>query len=150
MTGVFAGLLLCLAVPADDADEESVKVTVVVVLATDQDRVVDPKLVELARQVRKRDPKLTGFKLWTTEVKSIPIGESAAIPLVEKQELKVKVEAGKDEQGRVTLTLKAPELPEVGYACKCDKFFPIATPYRTAKGEQLILAVMGKPAAAKK
>ena len=112
-------------------------------------QVVDPKLIELARQVRRRDPKLTGFKLLATEVKSIPVGESATIPLVDKQELKVRVEAGKDELGRVTLTIKAPEMGEFCYACKCEKFFPFVTGYQTAKGEQLIIAVMGKPAGKK-
>lgn len=148
MTALFAGLVLCAAAPADD--EESVQVTVVVVLASREDKFIDPKLRDLARQARKRDPKLTGFKLSATEVKAIPVGDSAAIPLVDKQELKVTVEAGKDERGRVTLTIKAPELPELSYACKCDRFFPIATPYHTAKGEQLIIAVMGKPAPVKK
>jgi hypothetical protein len=148
MTGVFAGLVLLLAARAE-ADDESVKVTVVVVLASTQDRVIDPKLAELARQVRKRDPKLTGFKLMATEVKSITVGESVAIPLVDKQELKVKVEAGKDESGRISLSIKAPEVPEFGYACKCEKFFPVVTGYQTAKGEQLIIAVMGKPAGKK-
>jgi hypothetical protein len=149
MTGVFVTLVLLGALRADDADD-SVKVTVVVVLATSEHRVIDPKLAELARQVRKRDPKLTGFTLLATEVKAIAVGDSAAIPLVDKQELKVKVEAGKDDNGRITLTIKAPEVPEFGYACKCDKFFPVVTGYQTAKGEQLIIAVMGKPATGKK
>jgi acetaldehyde dehydrogenase (acetylating) len=61
-------LILC---PADDP----VKVTVVIVLATSDNDTIDPKLVELAKEVQKRDPKLTGFKLSATEVKSIPVGE---------------------------------------------------------------------------
>jgi hypothetical protein len=150
MTGVFVALVLLVALRADDGADESVKVTVVVVLASTQDKVIDPQLIELARQVRRRDHRLTGFKLMATEVKSIPVGESATVPLVDKQELKVKVEAGKDANGRVSLTIKAPEVGELSYACKCDKFFPVVTGYQTAKGEQLIIAVMGKPATGKK
>jgi len=146
MTGVFAALALSLAAVRADDEDEAVKVTVVVVLATDANKVVDPKLVELARQLRRRDPKLTGLRLVTTEVKSIPVGESATIPLVDKQELKVRVEAGKDANGRVSQTINAPDVPEFGYACKCGKFFPVVTGYQTAKGEQLVIAVMGKPA----
>jgi hypothetical protein len=146
MISTFAGLALYFALRADDAAEESVKVTVVVVLATGENKAVDPKLGELARQVRRRDPRLTGFKLLATEVKSIPVGESATIPLVDKQELRVKVEAGKDENGRVTLTIKAPEVGELSYACKCERYFPVVTGYQTARGEQLVIAVMGKPA----
>ena len=119
MTGVLVGLLLGLAAPTDDGDDESVKVTVVVVLATADNGVVDPKLRELARQVRKRDSRLTGFTLMSTEVKSIPVGESAAVPLVEKQELKITVEAAKDAKGRISLTIKPPELGEISYACTC-------------------------------
>jgi hypothetical protein len=149
MTGMLVGLLLLTAGRADD-EEDSVKVTVVVVLATGDKNQVDPKLTELERQIRKRDPKLTGLKLIATEVKSIAVGDSAAIPLIDKQEVKVTVEAGKDGKGRISLTIKAPEVPEFGYACKCEKFFPVVTGYQTAKGEQLIIAVMGKPATGKK
>ena len=149
MTGVLVGLLLGLAAPTDDGDDESVKVTVVVVLATADNGVVDPKLRELARQVRKRDSRLTGFTLMSTEVKSIPVGESAAVPLVEKQELKITVEAAKDAKGRISLTIKPPELGEISYACTCEKFFPVVTPYQTKSGQQLIVAVMATPAAKK-
>src|SRR5436305_15162520 len=87
MSGVLATFVLILC-PAEDP----VKVTVVVVLATTENSNVDPKLADLAKEVQKRDPKLTGFRVAATEVKSIPVGESAAFSMVEKQELKVKVE----------------------------------------------------------
>lgn len=131
-------------------DPGPVRVTVVVVLATTDKADVDPKLADLAREVQKRDPKLVGFKLVSSEWKSIPVGESATFPLVEKQELRVKVERPKDEQGRVCLTVRPPELGEVKYACTCDRYFPVVTPYKTAKGETLIIAVMAKPCTAKK
>lgn len=147
MSAVSLALVLLMSVRADDAADDSVKVTVVVVLATTGEKqAVDPKLAELARQVRRRDPSLTGFRLVATEVKSIPVGEAATIPLVDKQELKVRVEAGQDENGRVTLTIKAPEVGELSYACKCERYFPLVTGYQTAKGEHLVIAVMGKPA----
>jgi hypothetical protein len=133
-------LILC---PADDP----VKVTVVIVLATSDNDTIDPKLVELAKEVQKRDPKLTGFKLAATEVKSIPVGESHTFDLVEKQELKVKVEKPKDADGRVSLTIKPPGLENTTYGCTCDKFFPVVTPHRTKSGEVLIIAVMAKPCA---
>jgi len=136
-------LILC---PADDP----VKVTVVVVLATSDNDTIDPKLTELAKEVQKRDPKLTGFKLSASEVKSIPVGESDTFDLVEKQELKVKVEKTKDANGRVSLSIKPPGLENTTYGCSCDKFFPVVTPYRTKSGEVLIIAVMAKPCAAGK
>jgi len=135
--------ILC---PADD----SVRVTVVVVLATSANDIIDPKLTELAKEVQKRDPKLTGFKLSATEGKSIPIGESLTFDLLDKQELKVKVEKQKDENGRVSLTIHPPGLEKITYGCVCDKFFPVVTPHVTKSGEVLIVAVMAKPCAAGK
>ena len=48
------------------------------------------------------------------------------------------------------LRTQSPELGEVTYACACDKFFPVVTPYRTKKGETLIVTVMAKPCTMKK
>ena len=137
------------AAPCAD-DTKPVSVTVVIVLATDQNAVVDPKLKELAKEVQKRDPKLTGLKLVATECKSIPVGDSATINLTDKQVLKVKVNQAKDENGRITLTLNPPGMDAVNYACACDKFFPVMTPHRTKSGEQLLIAVMAKPCNAKR
>ncbi|HJZ57843.1 MAG TPA: hypothetical protein VKE74_22980 [Gemmataceae bacterium] len=149
---IAAAVVLALLCPHRDCcdDPGPVKVTVVVVLASTENTGVDPKLVELAREVQKRDPKLIGYTLVSSEGKSIKVGEGATFPLVDKQELKVKVERSKDENGRVSLTIRPPELGEVTYACTCDKFFPVVTPYRTKKGETLIIAVMAKPCTTKK
>lgn len=125
--------------------EDPVRVTIVVVLATTDSDVVDPKLTDLAKEVQKRDPKLTGFKLVSTEGKSIPIGDSHTFELVEKEELKVKVEKPKDGNGRVSLTIKPPGLENITYGCACEKFFPVVTPYKTKAGEVLIVAIMAKP-----
>jgi hypothetical protein len=132
------------------ADDKPVSVTVVIVLASDQNTTVDPKLKDLAKEVQKRDPKLTGFKLVATECKSIPVGDSATINLTDKQVLTVKVNQSRDENGRVTMTLDPPGMDSVNYACACDKFFPVVTPHRTKCGDQLIIAVMAKPCQAKK
>ncbi len=130
--------------------EDPVRVTVVIVLATADNTTVDPKLKELAKEVQKRDPKLTGFKLVATECKSIPVGGNTTISLTDKQELKMKVDQSKDEKGRISLTLNPPGMDAVTYACACDKFFPVVTPHRTKAGEQLIIAIMAKPCTAKK
>lgn len=130
--------------------EDPVRVTVVIVLATSENATVDPKLKELAKEVQKRDPKLTGFKLVATECKSIPVGGAETISLTDKQELKLQVDKAKDANGRISLTLNPPAMDAVTYACACDKFFPVVTPYRTKAGEQLIIAVMAKPCTLKK
>jgi hypothetical protein len=147
MSSVLVSAFLFVACPADD---KPVSVTVVIVLATDQNKNVHPKLRELAAEVQKRDPKLTGFKLVATESKSIPVGGSETINLTDKQTMKVAVNRAKDADGRVTLTLNPPGMDAVNYACACDKFFPVVTPHRTKSGEQLLIAVMAKPCTAKK
>src|SRR6266545_775257 len=124
------------------ADDGPIRVTVTVILATTANKEIDPKLKELAAEVQKRDKSLTGFKLAETTGKSIAVGDSAKFALVDKQELKVKIEKSKDENGRVGLTVKPPELGEITYTCACEKFFPIVTPYKTKIGETLIIAVM--------
>jgi hypothetical protein len=145
MYGILPSFMLILC-PTDDP----VRVTVVVVLATSENDVVDAKLADLAKEVQKRDPKLTGFKLMATDGKSIPVGESQTFDLVDKQELKVKVEKPKDANGRISLTIKPPGLENITYGCACDKFFPVVTPHRTKTGEVLIVAVMAKPCGAGK
>jgi len=134
-------LLLSPACPTDDP----VRVTVVIVLASETDKKVDRALVNLAKAVQNRDPKLVGFRVHATAEKSIAVGASATIALVEKQELKVTVTRPKGEDGRIALTLSAPGVDFVTYGCACDKFFPIATDYRTKKGELVVVAIMAKP-----
>src|SRR5688572_26007269 len=102
MSGALAPLLLVLMCPTDDP----VRVTVVVVLATDAHKTVDPKLAELAKAVQKRDKTLTGFALAATEAKSIPVGGSHTFELADRQELKVTVARAKDADGRISLTIK--------------------------------------------
>ena len=131
-------------------EDKPVSVTVVVVLATAANAQVDPKLKELAKEVQKRDPKLTGFRIVAVESKSIPVGDSATIALADKQSLLVKINKQKDENGRITLELTPPQMEAISYACACDKFFPIVTPYKTKDGEHLIIAVMAKPCTGKK
>jgi hypothetical protein len=140
MSGVITAFVFVLC-----PTEDPVRVTVVVVLATSENTNVDPKLADLAKEVQKRDPKLTGFRLVATEAKSIPVGDSHTFELVDKQELKVKVEKPKDANGRISLAMKAPGLEKLSYGCACDKFFPVVTPHQTKSGEVLIIAVMAKP-----
>jgi hypothetical protein len=140
MPPVLAPLLL-VCCPTDDP----IRVTVVVVLATTENTAVDEKLAELARQVRKREPKLVGFRIAATEAKSIPVGDGATFDLVEDQVLRVRVEKPRDANGRVGLTIKPPGLENITYGCACDKYFPVVTPHTTRAGEVLIVAVMAKP-----
>src|SRR3954449_1536400 len=101
MSGAIATVLLVLFAPPRNCGDDPVRVTVVVVLATTENTGIDPKLADLAKEVQKRDDKLLGFKLVSSEAKSVPVGDSVTFKLVDKQELKLKVEKPKDDNGRV-------------------------------------------------
>jgi hypothetical protein len=150
MFGLFVAMTLAALAPREACGEQPVRVTVVVVLATSKNKDVDPKLRELAKEVRNRDKKLTGLKLVESMAKSIPIGDSATFHLIDKQELKVTVERPRDENDQVGLTIKPPKLGEITYKCVCNKFFPVVTPHETKGGETLIIVVMAKPCTQKK
>lgn len=127
-----------------------VRITVVTVLATTENKTIDPRLAELAKEVQKRDPKLTGFKLHASEAKSVAPGDSVTFDLVDRQKLRVKVDRPRDENDRVGLSIRPPGLGEVTYTCTCDRYFPVVTPHRTREGETLIVAVMARPCMLKK
>lgn len=130
-------------------DPPKVRVTVVTVLATTENNVIDPRLTALAKAVQQREPTLIGFKLAACAGRSVPVGGAETFRLVDKQELKVAIDRPRGVDGRIGLTITPPGLGEIGYECACSKFFPVVTPHVTAAGEQLIVAVMAKPCTAK-
>lgn len=130
---------------ADTPPDESVRVVVVVVFASEGKEFVDSKLNALAEEVRKRAPKLNHFHLAASLQKSIAPGRSYTFSLPDKQNLKVTVERARDKNEKVCLTIEPPGTGEVTYACLCSKFVPIITPYTTQAGERMILAIMAKP-----
>src|ERR687897_578433 len=152
---MFAGTakLIAVALAAASGDpcdgRKPVRVTVVAVLASSKTTHVDAKLEELAREVRKREPGLTGFRVAAVKQKSIPVGKGHTFELPDKQTLKVRIDRPKGKDGRVGLTIRPPGLGEITYTCACDKFFPVVTPHATAAGERLIVVVMAKPCTGK-
>ena len=128
---------------ADDPDK--VKVCVVTVLATDKDAKVDPKLADLAREVQKVEPKLTGFRLANSTSKSLSVGDKDDFELVADQTAAVIVEHGADQENRVQLKVTPPLMGAITYETSCGKFLPVVTSYRTKGGEVLIIAVRVQP-----
>src|SRR5437868_6951084 len=108
-----AAILTAVCCPKADPPADGVKVTVVVVLATTDKKKVDPELSELAKEVQKRDKTLIGFTQYASEAKEVAVGDTVTFVLIDKQELKVKVERPKDGKGKVGLTIKPPDLGEV-------------------------------------
>lgn len=128
-----------------DKGEKDIQVVVVAILGTDRDAVIDRKVKDVAREVQKQHPRLTGFRLATMTSKTLAVGASETFPLVEDQVATVVVQQAADKDNRVRLKIKPPKVGEITYTAVCGKYFPIITRHTTKNGERLILAVMVRP-----
>ena len=120
----------------------TIKVTVCAILATERDDVVDPKLECLAREMKKIDPKLTGFRISRATCKSLEPGISYRFPLVDGKAAYISLQQASDSDSRVSLMVKPPGMNEIVYCSACGKFLPIMTPYQTKDKDYLFIAVM--------
>src|SRR5262249_33682398 len=102
---------------------EEVRVTVVVILATDRNSEVDGELKCIAQEVQKKYPNLTGFRLEQITRKALPVGKSEQFALVDHEVATVLVRHAADSNNRVGLTVKAPLQGEIRYTSCCGKFF---------------------------
>jgi hypothetical protein len=140
-----AAALAFLAAPPT-VHAEDVRVTVVVILATDQNKNVDCDLECIAKEIQKNHPKLTGFHCEKVkDAKQIKIGDKADFDLVDDETATVTVRHGPDDKNRVGLTIKAPILGSIDYLTCCGKFLPVFTRYKTKDKEYLIIAVRVQP-----
>ncbi len=124
---------------------QEVRVTVIVILASDKNKEVDCQLKCLAQEIQKKEPKLRGFRLGDTTCKSVALDKKEAFKLVDKEEAIVTVRHGADKNNRVGLTVKPPRMGEIDYTTCCGKFLPIITRYQTKDKERLIIAVRVQP-----
>jgi hypothetical protein len=152
---VFA-LLVAGPGPAEDkpaSKVEKIEVRVLSIMASEHKPFVHDKLTAFAEEVRKTDKKLIGFRLEKAAVESIPLGETTKFKLPGGEVLEVTPNKPMDANGRVTLTVKPPNLTAVTYECVCGKYVPMATQQHVGKGkekEQLFIAVSAKPCGLKK
>jgi hypothetical protein len=123
----------------------AVRVSIVVILASERDPKVHPKLKCIADEVRKMYPKLKGFRLHDVRYKSLPVGIKDVFELVENETAAVTVQCGADKKDRVRLKIAPPKMGEITYSTPCGKFLPIVTRYRTKQNELLIIAVRVEP-----
>lgn len=126
-------------------EQRPVRVTVLVVLASEGKSAIDPKLKALAQEVSKREPKLTSFTLAQSRSLAIPHEKTHEFTLIDKLTMPVKVVQPRNPLGRVKLTIRPPGLGEITYECVCGKYLPIVTPEVTQSGHRLILAIMATP-----
>jgi len=144
--------LLCavpLALAWDAPPERKVRVSVVVILASETDTTIDKKLECIAREVTKMHPKLKGFRMGTMACKSVKIGEANVFDLAEGKTIAVAIQQAADKTDRVRLKVGPPKMGEITYSTPCGKFLPILTPYRTKANETLIIAIRVQPCSGK-
>ncbi len=139
-------LLACLAQACDCHDEKDpVKVTLVVILASEEGTTIDPKLTAIAAEVQKKEPQLKNFTLKSMESRSYKPGEKFSMPLVEDKKVEMLIKHGADKDNRITLCLFPPNMGEIEYKTVCGKFLPIVTSCKTKNKERIILAIRVQP-----
>jgi hypothetical protein len=134
-------------------DDDEIEVNVLSILASENRKEVEPKLTEFAKQARKKDSSLTGFRLDRATSKKLKLGETEKFPVAGDQVVEVTINKERNEKGRIVLTIKPPKLAQITYECVCDKYFSMATQHYEGKEkdrEQLFIAVMAKPCLPKK
>jgi len=125
--------------------KDPVKVTLVVILASEEGTTIDKKLKALAQEVQKLHPNLKSFKFKSQEVKSLKPNEKMSLPCVDEESVEMTIKHGADKENRVSVHVKPPTMSPFEYQTVCGKFLPIVTRYKTKKNETLILAIRVEP-----
>jgi hypothetical protein len=124
-------ILTLLAGPAAAQPGKKIKVTLVVILASERSEYVDPRLKCIAEEVRKLNPSLRGFTLASMACQSLAADEKVSLPLVEGTTVDIVVHCCGDKNNRVTLAVTPPLQGEILYRTVCGKFLPLVTRYQT-------------------
>lgn len=138
-------VVLAWLVAAEAPAAEDLRVSVVVIVASETDEKVDPKLECIAREVKRANKNLKGFRLVHMVCKSIPPKVQETFLLIDKQEVGITVNKGADRKNRVQVRVAPPLLGEITYITPCGKFLPIVTRYRPRQDELLIFAIRVQP-----
>jgi len=139
----FASLPPVLA--CEKADTRRVRVSVVMILASEKDDKVHKKLECIAREVRKMHPALKGFRFGDLTAQSLCVGSVGTFELIEGQKANIVVQQAADKMDRICLKVAPPKMGEITYSTPCGKFLPLVTPFRTKAGDLLILAIQVEP-----
>jgi hypothetical protein len=127
------------------ARADDVQVTVLVILASEQDSKTDARLHCVAQQVRKNYPELKGLRIEGILHESVAVGKTRSFDLIGDQQATVRVIHGCDQEDRIQLKVRVKGFGEVDYKTCCGKYFPLMTDYRTRDNERLLVAVGVKP-----
>jgi hypothetical protein len=128
-----------------EAKPAKVKVTVVLILASEEGDQVDKSLTAIAEEVKKLNPNLKSFRIKTMMSKSQVPEERVSYVLVEDKAIIVIVKNSADVENRVGVAVKVPNQEEIEYRTVCGKFLPIVTRCQTKANERLIIAIRVQP-----
>jgi hypothetical protein len=145
LLALFAGLSIASAGPCCHDEKDPVKVTLVVILASEEGNTIDPRLKAIAQEVQKLNPNLKSFALKQMESRSLKPNEKVAWELQEKRKVDMMIKHGADKDNRISLCVVIPNMGEVEYQSVCGKFLPIVTRCKTKAGERIILAIRVEP-----
>jgi hypothetical protein len=144
LSAALAAVLLPFAAhPGHDAccEEDGVAVSVVAVLATDQNDKIDPRIKCIADEARNHDPTLTGFRIAARSTQTVPVGGRYDFDLGCDQTLRVVVQQKNDKEDCYRLIITPPQMGKIKYTTTCGKYIPVMTPFKTKDGELLIVAI---------
>lgn len=144
-SGTWALVILALSQAAPARADDNVRVCVLTILATEKDATVADKLDCIAREVRKKSPKLTGFRLAKMSCQALTVGKAVDFHLPEDVVASIIVEKPADADNRVQLKVRPPKMADITYLTGCGKFLPILTPITTKDGDVMIIAVRVTP-----
>src|SRR5262245_2471493 len=99
----------------DDKEGKNVKVTVVVILASEDKGEVDKRLTQIADEVQKKKPELRTFKFTSQTCESLEVGQKVTFKTVDDKVVHVVVKHGADKNDRVGLGVTPPLQNEIVY-----------------------------------
>lgn len=141
----FAGACLARDCCCFTDEKDPVKVTLVVILASDKGDKIDPRLKAIAEEVRKKEPTLTNFTMKSMRSNSFKPGEKFSMPMLDEKKVEMLIKHGADKQNCISLSLFPPSMGEIEYKTVCGKFLPVVTPCKTKNNERIILAIRVQP-----
>jgi hypothetical protein len=143
---VFFFLTGMIPTPAcQDEKPPAIKVTLVVILASEEGNTVDSRLKAIAEEVQKRDCKLKSFCLKNMQCKSLKPHEKSSWNLIDEWQVQIVIKNCVNKDNRVNLAVSLPSMGEIEYETVCGKFLPIVTRCCTKNRERLILAIRVQP-----
>jgi len=123
-----------------------IRLSVLVILASETDTEVEKRLECIAREVRKMNDKLKGFRMGPMGCKPVTVGSGVQkLDLVEGAKVTIDVQGACSKTERIRLKVYPPQMGPITYSTPCGKFLPIITPIRTKAGEVVIIAVRVQP-----